>query len=108
MNAHQRRVTARRRHMDLPLGKEVDLRSLGARRMYFYRLGRVELYSALRVALVSARVSRHIRPWRACDLALTAANGAEEQARVSTRGLRLLDQRDRAARPWWAMKAGRP
>jgi hypothetical protein len=107
MNAHQRRVAARRRHMLLPLTKEVMLSGLPGRLVYSYRLGlEIIMTSQVLTDVVSATIHRHISSKNhvngRLDLRLTDKDGKETVICTSTRGIRLKNPLDRAPRPWWA------
>lgn len=106
MNAHDRRKASRRRHMALPLGKEVCVRALLGRRVYCYGAMSctVTIDAETLSKFASAKVSRHVRPSTGghVDLMLTSKHGDEQQISTSVRGLRLKNPADRAARPWWA------
>lgn len=104
MNAHQRRIHVRARHMLLPLSKEIDTRQLMGRRVYVY--GRSEQYLHVLNAshqITSARTTRHVKPFNKVDLDLTSAlSDKVERVCVAAHGLRVKNVLDRAARPWWA------
>ena len=102
MNAHQRRKTSRRNHMDLPLGKPIDFNVLQGRKVYAYgELSRcITLNSSVMDQIGSASVHRHFTG--KVDLLLTARNGKQQVIQTSKRGLRLLHPEDRAAYPWWS------
>lgn len=106
MNAHGRRKAARRRHMELPLGKEVCVAALLGRRVYAYgAIGcsvRIDKETLSRFA--RATVHRHVRPSLGghVDLLLTSVHGDEQVISTSMRGIRLKNAADRAPRPWWA------
>jgi hypothetical protein len=103
MNAHQRRTESRRRHMALPLGKEVCLSKLRLRRVYSYRLGcDVVLFTAVLAEITSASVHRHIRPGFGgrLDIKLVDHKGSESVICTSPRGISLKNRLDLAPRPW--------
>lgn len=104
MNSHQRRISSRRRHMLLPLSKEIDLATLRLRRVYSYRLGcDVVLFPAVIADIAIATVHRHVRPGFGgrLDLKLIDRKGSETVICTSSRGIRLKNPLDRAMRPWW-------
>jgi hypothetical protein len=104
MNAHQRRKESRRRHMVLPLGKQVRVEALIGRTVYAYGnvSGNIVIHGRYFDVIGSATVHRHIRNGGPIDLVLTSQDGQEQVISTSMRGLRLIHPEDRARRPWWA------
>lgn len=105
MNSHQRRKASRRRHMLLPLGKEVRVGGLLGRRVYAYgRFGYdFTIYADDLEKIVTASVHRHVNPniGGKIDLKLKTRDGREQIICTSMRGLRLKNPKDRAPRPFW-------
>lgn len=101
MNAHDRRKESRRRHMAMPIGKEVRLSDLAGRWVYTY--GRISAKIKMtpdQLGLaIRATVNRHYRGL--IDLLLVNKAGDEQIVQTSMRGLRLVNPADKAARPWW-------
>jgi len=64
MNAHQRRCASRRRHMDLPLGKQVRVEALLGRTVYAYGSLScdITIHGRYFDVLGTAVVHRHVRP----------------------------------------------
>lgn len=101
MNAHDRRKESRRRHMAMPLGKEVRLSDLAGRWVYAYgRLStKIKMTPDQLVRATRATVNRHYRGL--IDLLLINKAGDEQIVQTSMKGLRLVNPADKAARPWW-------
>jgi hypothetical protein len=103
MNSHQRRKDSRRRHMALPLSKEID--PLCLRGHIVYVLGKYQRKEYIpldwKTDGCTARISRHIFP-HGVTLDIIRPDGEEIYANTTTAGLRLLKSADRAPRPWWA------
>ena len=104
MNAHQRRVHARRVHMLLPLSAEVQLKPLLGREVYVYGLisANRTLDSAAIGQVASATVAKHCRTPHTVDLELTSHDGETATIQTTLRGIRLVNPADRKPRPWWA------
>lgn len=106
MNAHQRRCASRRRHMELPLGKQVRVEALLGRTVYAYGSLScdITIHGRYFDVLGTAVIHRHVRPDTGgpIDLILTSQEGQEQMISTSMRGLRLVNPEDRAARPYWA------
>lgn len=104
MNSHQRRTASRRRHMLLPLSKEVALSSLRGRQVYSYRMGcDITLNEKVMTQIATATVHRHIGPQKGgrLDLLLVDHDGSQSSICLSMRGIRLKNPADRAPRPHW-------
>jgi hypothetical protein len=104
MNAHDRRKESRRRHMGMPLGKQVRVADLLNRKVYSYRLGESFVLDDFEIeSIVNAKVNRHVRPGHGglIDILLTSRHGHESVISTSAKGIRLAKPQDRALRPWW-------
>ena len=103
MNAHQRRKNSRHNHMVLPLSKPIRIQSLRGRRVYAY--GGFSAFATIDdeiLALIeSATVHRHLGNGT-IDLLLTTTQGKQHCIQTSMRGIRLVNESDRAPRPWWS------
>jgi len=103
VNAQQRRKESRRRHMVLPLGKQVRAEALIGRTVYAYGRvgGNIIIHGRYFDVIGSATVHRHVRNGGPIDLMLTSQDGQKQVISTSMRGLRLVNPSDRAERPWW-------
>jgi hypothetical protein len=94
MNSHQRRVFARRKHMLLPLGKEVHIKIYGIESM-----------------LEKTTVFRHRNggmgtgsPYRV-DIRMQYKDGTVRVHDFRVTLVHLKNPADRAPRPWWSQMA---